>query len=423
MDRGDFLGDGADAVAHGGLVHGVGNADALVGVRPVFFAVAVEEMVSGDDEHAAFFEPFVELLRGRWQAREPQPKEKRAFAGVHAPWFASGKLRTECLVRGGAGELAFFLIIRAHDIAAHREQLAGIEQGQGDLLAEAGVGEADDGVHRRDSADDFGRADDDAGAGARQADFRKAQREDAVRLPEGSGVVVEDDAGKWQAVSVVEDEWDVVLLGEVGEVGDFVVGEHIAGGVGRARGADGCGIGRDLQAVEVDFVFELVLADFLDDRRAGAKDRAIHPLAGVADVFGHERQEDVLAPSIGHAPCEQVEEQVKRRLPTAGDGDVFLAQFPAKLAVQALGDGVQKRGIALRRIVAGEGGGWQGAGIEHLAEPAFPHGIHGGDVRGLAAAEHENVFAAAGQSVAEIVHQLANSTSARKMLAKLRKFV
>ena len=87
-------------------------------------------------------------------------------------------------------------------------------------------------------ADDFRRADDDAGAGAGQADFREAEGEDDVLVPERRGVG-EDDAGEGRAVGVVDDQRDAVLLREVGQAGDFVVGEDVAGGIGRAGDADG----------------------------------------------------------------------------------------------------------------------------------------------------------------------------------------
>ena len=51
----NFFGDDFEAVADDGLVHGVGNADALVAVAPVGVLMAEEEMVAGDDEDLALF--------------------------------------------------------------------------------------------------------------------------------------------------------------------------------------------------------------------------------------------------------------------------------------------------------------------------------------------------------------------------------
>lgn len=96
------------------------------------------------------------------------------------------------------------------------EDFSRADDGEGDLLAEVGIGEAADGGHGGDGLGDGGWGDDDAGAGAWEAEFGEAVGEDDVVVPVGGGVV-EDDVGEGGAVGVVDDEWDVVLFGEGGE--------------------------------------------------------------------------------------------------------------------------------------------------------------------------------------------------------------
>ena len=204
-------------------------------------------------------------------------------------------------------------------------------------------------------ADDFRRADDDAGAGAGQADFRQAEGEDRhVVVPERRGVG-EDDAGKRRAVGIVDDQRDAVLFREGGQAGDLVVGEDVAGRIGRARGADRGDVRGDFEVVEIDAVFELVRPGFFDQRgdargtgrrrRPGSRSRCIPAPAAAGFSCG--------VPS-GISSGEQVEEEEERGLAAAGDGDVFRADIPAEGLAEKRGDGLDEMRISARRIVGGE---------------------------------------------------------------------
>ena len=383
-------------------------------VRPVFVRVTEEEVLAGDDEDFAFFQAFVEFLGGDRQAGKPEPEEQRALAAVHEPV----DVVAEGVHRGLAGEPAFFLVERAHHLAAEAQDLAGLDQRQGDLLADVRVGEAGDGAHRAERADDFRRADDDAGAGAGQAEFREAERQNHVRLPERRGVG-EDDAGEGRAIGVVDDERDVVLLGDGGEAGDFLVGEDVAGGIGRARGADRGDVGGDFELVEIDAVFELVRAGFFDQRGDGAEQVAAGALVGVADVFGDEREQDFAAAAVGHRSGEQVEEEIEGGLAAAGDADVLRAELPAEGLAEEGGDGLDEMRISARRVVGGERALEAAHFLHDFLKPPPPDGVDLGDAGGLAAAEHFQVRAAAGEGVAEVVHQLADSAAAAELPTKL----
>ena len=105
-------------------------------VRPGFVVVAEEEVLAGDDEDFAFFQAFIEFLGGNRQPREPEPQEKRALAAVHEPL----DVVAERLHRRLPGEFAFFLVKRPHHLAAEAEDLAGLDERQGDLLADVRIG-------------------------------------------------------------------------------------------------------------------------------------------------------------------------------------------------------------------------------------------------------------------------------------------
>ena len=130
-----FLRDDPQPISNHRLIHGIGNADALVAVGPVRVGVAEEEVVPGNDEDFAFLQSFVEFLRGDRQAGKPEPEEQRTLAAVHVPL----DVVAECFQCSLAGELAFFLIEWPDDFAAEAENLAGADERQSDLLADVRV--------------------------------------------------------------------------------------------------------------------------------------------------------------------------------------------------------------------------------------------------------------------------------------------
>ena len=237
-------------------------------------------------------------------------------------------------------------------------------------------------------------------------------------VPERRGVG-EDDAGEGRSVGIVNDERDAVLLRDGGKAGDFLVGKHVAGGIGRARGADRGDVRSDFEFLEIDAVFEFVRPGFFDERGDGAEQLAADALVGVADVFGHEREEDFPAGSVRHFSGEQVEEEVERGLAAAGDGDVFDRQIPAESFAEKGGDGFEEMRISARRIVGGEGA-LEAARFSHqFFEPPPPDGVHFRDAGRLAAAEHFQVRAATGHGMAEIVHEFLDAAAASEMATEI----
>jgi hypothetical protein len=68
-----FIGDDLEALAHHGLIHGVGDPDAFVPVGPVIVLVAEEEVVSWNDQHAARLEAAVMGSPGNQNHRNSAP--------------------------------------------------------------------------------------------------------------------------------------------------------------------------------------------------------------------------------------------------------------------------------------------------------------------------------------------------------------
>ena len=99
-----------------------------------------------------------------------------------------------------------------------------------------------------------------------------------------------------------------------------------------------------------------------------------------------------------------------------GQGDVFFANVPAVLAAEVGGQGGNQAGVALRGGVVGQAFDG-GAVVGDLAQGVGESLLHGGNVGGVAAAEHVDGFAF-GQGAAEVVHQLQDAALAGEFLAE-----
>jgi len=145
-------------------------------------------------------------------------------------------------------------------------------------------------------------------------------------------------------------------------------------------------IRRNFEPVEIHPVFELVRPGFLDQRRHRAEQVAVHPLVGVADVFGHQRQQDPAPRAVGHPAREQVEEEIERRLAAAGDGHVLRADVPPVSPPAQPGEGLDEPRIAARRVVGGQRPLQAARLVHQLRQPPPPERLHLRDPRRLAAA-------------------------------------
>ena len=324
----------------------------------------------------------------------------------------------------GDGEIGLFLVEGLDFVGGELLQFAAFDKRGGDGGTEAGGGEVGDGVQAADGFYHFGGGDDDAGAHAGQAGFGQAEAEDDIVVPVETGGDV-DDVGEGQAVGVVDDKGDVVGAGELVEACHFAVGEDVAAGVGGAGAADGTDLavlqfGQVFEGGEVDAVFEeavlpLVFGAF-DLRRDGDEAGRVDVGVGIADVFGGEGQEDGFVAAVVEWAAEQVEEIEEGVLRTVGEGDVFFANVPAVLAAEVGGEGGDQAGVALGGGVVGQAFDG-GAVVGDLAQGVGKGLLHGGNVGGVAAAEHIDGFAFR-QGAAEVVHQLQDTAVAGEFLAE-----
>ena len=122
------------------------------------------------------------------------------------------------------------------------------------------------------------------------------------------------------------------------EARDLVIGQNVAGGVGRAGNADRGDLISDLQCIEIDVVLEIVVTDQFDPRLNRCEDLAPQGLIRVTDVFGNERQQDLLVASVGVMPGQGVEQEKESRLTSDRDRHILRSDVPAELAAEQGGD-------------------------------------------------------------------------------------
>ena len=102
----------------------------------------------------------------------------------------------------------------------------------------------------------------------------------------------EDDAGKWPAVGVVDNERDVATGGEAFQFGEFFIGDEVSAGIGRAGNADRADVGADLEIRKIDVVFESMWRGSADAWALRGEHSFLETLVRIADVFRHERQKN-----------------------------------------------------------------------------------------------------------------------------------
>ena len=204
----------------------------------------------------------------------------------------------------------------------------------------------------------------------------------------------------------------------------FFVGQHVAGGVGGAGAANRADFarvpfGQVFQRFKIDAVFEKAVLPFVlhvfHFRWHGQEVLPVDMRVGIAHIFGRERQQDFFVAAFKCA-AEQVEQVEKGVLRAVGQGDVVARDVPAVFLAQEIGQRVNQAGIALRRgIIAHAFDG--GLRIQQTTHHALVGGVHFGQPRGVAAAQHQHGLAA-GQGVAQIVHQLQDAGFSGEFLAE-----
>ncbi len=397
----DFVGDDGDAFFDGLGALGVGHAEAFMGVLPGLLE-AGEEIVSGDDEDAAFFEALVEFFVGNGQVFEPEPEEEGAFGLVDAVIEA-----LEFALPDRDGVLAFFQVEGFDDFTAELEDFAGFDQAVGDGGAHATGGQAEHGVEFADGLDNLFPGDNDTGTGAGQAEFGQAHTDDGIGGPDGLGVG-EDNVGEWGAVGIVEDERDVFISGHPDQAGNFVIRQHIAGGIGWARQTDGADIVTNFECVEVDAVFEESVIEQFNFGLEAAEDIATDADIGVADVFGGEGQEDFFLAAETIFAGKHVHQNKKGRLAASGEGDIFGGDIPAELGAKQGAEVFDKGSIALGGVVNAKGFFVAVAIVEQVAHAGAKDLLDGRYESRIATAEHEHITVDI-HGMIEVVHEEADA--------------
>ena len=205
-------------------------------------------------EHSAIFEPFIQSGGADGQFGKPEPEEDGSFGFVDA----EGDVAGEGFFEGLGGEFGMFPVEGADDAVREFQDFSGVDERADQDLSEAAVGQTDNGVPGRKRADDVFVRHDDSGADGRKAEFGEAHAQDDVFVPIGVDVF-EEDVREGGSVGVVDDEGNVFFPGDAGEAGDFIVGQDVPGGIGGAGDAESGYVVFDVQVVETDAVFEVVL--------------------------------------------------------------------------------------------------------------------------------------------------------------------
>ena len=222
-------------------------------VRPILIDPD-KEVVAGNNQYPALFQALVQRLAGDGQPLEPQPQEDRALGPVNVEGQVAQALSEP--LQGLPGALA---IEGGHLFAAHGKYLIVVEQRPHQGRAEVAAGQADDGIGVGVGANDVLAGDDYAGAHPGQPQFRQAEGEDGVGVPvrprRGK-----HDAGNRQSVSAVDDQWYIPVAGNLVQVGELLIGEHVAGGIGGAGHAEGADALARGQPGKVHVVLEQVVS-------------------------------------------------------------------------------------------------------------------------------------------------------------------
>ena len=358
-------------------------------------------------------QPLVERLAVDRQAFEPEPEEEGAFRLVDVE-ARIGNGFSQQLDR----EVGLLLVEGFHHLFAQGDDLAALYHGDGDGGPQAARRQVDDAAQVGDGLDDLLVGDDDAAAGARQAQLGEAHAEYGVGIPERLGLA-EDDAGEGHTIGVVEQQRDPLVAGDLIQVLYLFIGQHVACGVGGARDADHSDVVAYLQTLEIHMVFELAVGQLLYGGLVGDEVILRQGRVRIADVFGGQGEEHLLLAAIGELAGQQVEQIEEGILAAIGQGYVAGRDVPAQLSLEQGGQRLGEPVLALRAIVVGHGLD-QLAIVEQLLGLGLKAFQHGGDGGRIAASEHDGVRIE--QPLIEVIHELGNTGVASELLAEQGEF-
>src|SRR5690606_32979673 len=143
-----------------------------------------------------------------------------------------------------------------------------------------------------------------------------------------------------------------------------------------------------------------------------------HRLVGVTDVLGHQGEQDLFLLAIRKATGQSIEQKKEGSLPPGGDAHVFFAQGPAKSATKEMGYRLSQGGVSCRRLVVAEHMLKLTRSCHDFREPRAPQGVYLRNVGRLAASQHQDFVPARSESMAQVVHQFADTAALTQALAK-----
>ena len=197
-------------------------------------------------------------------------------------------------------------------------------------------------------------------------------------------------------------------MGQGLEETDLVVPQDVAARV--RRPGDGHGahfrmrVEIGLHGLAVQQVLEAAVAVELALGRKADEGALLYALVSVADVLGHEGEEDGALHSLRHA-AEHVEEVEHGALTAIGQGDVGSAYRPAVLAAEEGGDRIQRADAALGRVVVGDQV-LEGLSLsKEILEPSAVGHLHLADAGRVPSSEGSDAHTF-GKGARDVVHEL-----------------
>ena len=319
-------------------------------------------------------------------------------------------------------------VIGPNDFPRRPQNFAGfVKKGFRDPLPERAVGQPDDRGDRRQALDDLLRRDDEAGSQSRQADFRQTERQNRSPPPK-NGVefaLVLDDSRERAAVRGVDDQPSADSLRQRVQPLQLVSPQDVAARVRRSADENRRDVvfgDRPLDRVEVDDVFEnlrIIRIRKGNFRRTSDEQIGLDAHIGVSDVLGRRRNQNFAPPTVARSPGQEVQEAKGAELRAADDRDVFRRYRKSEPLREKSSERVEKRRIALRRVVTNERLVERRGVGEKIGGALSPKRLHFRNRRRVPAPEREQVGPERDR-FANIVHQIENPALPGKFFAENR---
>ncbi len=114
-----------------------------------------------------------------------------------------------------------------------------------------------------------------------------------------------------------------MLLCEDVELKQLLVGDHVAGGIGRPRDTNQAGLFANVQMFKVDVIFKLAFRQQFNIGASRNKQRLIKPGIGIAEIFRCQRKQHALFAAVGAATGVKIKQIEKGALAAVGQGDIL----------------------------------------------------------------------------------------------------